>query len=150
MQNIKVISQYIKTLSFEVPGAPAIFLEKKGKPDVEVAIDLDARKINDDNGYEVTLKFTSTAKIDKEKDLFDLEIIYGGIFTLEDVKEDVLEQILLIYCPSLLFPYLRRIISNLTSDAGLTPLMINPIDFAKLYNSKKKTLKATPESDSKN
>ncbi len=150
MQNVKVISQYIKTLSFEVPEAPGIFLEKKGKPDVEVSIDLDARKINENNGYEITLKFIATAKVDKELVLFDLEIIYGGIFTLEGVKDDVLEQMILIYCPSLLFPYLRRIISNLTSDAGLTPLMINPIDFAALYNSKKKAVKATPESDSKN
>ncbi len=149
MQNVKIISQYIKTLSFEVPEAPSIFLNLKGKPDVEVSVDLDARKINDNNSYEITLKFITNAKIQNSV-LFDLEIIYGGIFTLEGIKDDMLEQILLIYCPSLLFPYLRRIISNLTSDAGLTPLMINPIDFAELYNRKNKALKATPENNTKN
>ncbi len=149
MQNVKVISQYIKTLSFEVPDAPAIFLKPNAKPDVEISIDLDARKINEENGYEITLKFVAKAK-NKENELFDLEIIYGGIFALDGIKEEMLEQILLIYCPSLLFPFLRRIISNLTADAGMTPLMINPIDFAALYSSKKKAVKAVPENNTKN
>ncbi len=137
MQETKVISQYIKTLSFEVPDAPAIFIENKEKPDVELSINLDARKIKKDHIYEISLKFGAIAKINNDKILFDLELIYCGIFDLSSVKEDVLEQVMLIYCPTLLFPYLRKIISDVTAESGLNPLQINPIDFAKLYNSKK-------------
>ena len=62
----------------------------------------------------------------------------------------MLEQVLLIYCPNLLFPFIRRIITNLSTDAGLAPLMLDPIDFALLYNKRKQAANATPVSDTKN
>lgn len=146
MQETKVITQYIKTLSFEVPDAPQILIENKAKPNVELSINLDARKINQESIYEISLKFGAIAKINENSTLFDLEIIYCGVFDLSSVKQDVLEQVMLIYCPTLLFPYLRKIISDVTSEAGMNPLQINPIDFAKLYNSRKKS--ANNNSDS--
>ncbi len=147
MQETKVITQYIKTLSFEVPNAPQILIENKEKPNVNLSINLDARKINQDNIYEISLKFGAIAKINEDSTLFDLEIIYCGVFDLSSVKQDVLEQVMLIYCPTLLFPYLRKIISDVTSEAGMNPLQINPIDFAKLYNGRKKSA-ANNNSDS--
>jgi preprotein translocase subunit SecB len=72
----------------------------------------------------------------EERTIFLLEIAYGGIFVLDKVPEDVLQPFLLIECPRLLFPYMRRIVSDIVSDGGLPPLMIEPIDFAALYRSK--------------
>lgn len=136
MQKLQIVHQYVKSLSFESPDSPDIFVDpKKEKPDVEVNIDIDARKLEGSN-YEVSLKFNSTATIGKDATLFDLELIYGGVFKLEEVEDGMIEQVLLIYCPNMLFPFMRRIIANLTSDAGITPLMINPIDFTALYNKR--------------
>ena len=148
MSNIKIISQYIKDLSFELPAAPAAFLNPQDRPDINLNIDIDAKKIADDL-FEVTLKILTDAKIKKEK-FFICEISYSGLFSLTKVEAGMLEQVLLIYCPNLLFPFLRRIVSNLTSDAGLSPLMLDPIDFAALYERRKVVVSSVPVNDTKN
>jgi preprotein translocase subunit SecB len=89
-----------------------------------------------ENGpFEGVLKMRVSAQ-QEEKTIFLLEIAYGGLFMLDKVPEEVMQPILLIECPRLLFPYVRRIVSDLVSDGGLPPLMIEPIDFAALYRSK--------------
>ena len=148
MSNIKIISQYIKDLSFELPAAPQVFLNPQDKPDIALSIDIDAKKIAE-NLFEVSLKVGADAKIKGEK-FFICELEYSGLFSLEKIEGEMLEQILLIYCPNLLFPFLRRIISNTTSDAGLAPLMLDPIDFADLYNRRKAAANADPINDTKN
>lgn len=135
MSRIKVLSQYIKDLSFEVPNAPSIFLEKHEKPNINLTIDIDAKKINQDIS-EVTLKINAKATAD-EKVVFICEAAYSALFAISDIKDEEIEQILLIYCPNILFPFVRRIISNAVSDGGFLPLMIEPIDFFDLYNKRK-------------
>ena len=135
MSNIKVISQYIKDLSFETPASPEIFLEGHGKPNIELSIDIDAKKISDEI-YEITLKILANASSNSTK-IFICEIAYAGIFSIQKIEDEMMEQILLIYCPNLLFPFLRRIIANLTIDSAFPPLMIDPIDFADLYSKRK-------------
>ncbi|MDA9231595.1 protein-export chaperone SecB, partial [Rickettsiales bacterium] len=126
--------QYIKKLSIEVPNSPDIFIKTNNKPNIEIAIDIDAKKISD-LAYEVTLKIKATA--DQSK-LFNAQIEYAGIFAFkEDSTIGDLEEVLLVQCPNLLFPFARSIMSNLTSDAGFSPLMLDPIDFLKLYNKRK-------------
>ncbi len=148
MSNIKVISQYIKDLSFETPSSPDVFLANQGKPDIELSIDIDAKKISDEI-YEVILKISANATT-KEKKIFLCEASYAGLFVLQNIEAEMIEQILLIYCPNLLFPFLRRLIANLTTDSGFPPLMIDPIDFTDLYSKRKKIADAEPISDTKN
>ena len=148
MSNIRIISQYIKTLSFDLPSAPQIFLNTQDKPNIALSIDIDAKKLSDEN-FEITLKIAADATT-KEGKFFDCKLSYAGLFSLQKIEGEMLEQILLIYCPNLLFPFLRRIITNITSDAGLAPLMLDPIDFADLYNRRKMAANATPVSDTKN
>jgi len=147
MSGIKVITQYIKDLSFESPDAPSVFLNPQEKPNIKIAIDLDAKKIAEE-AFEVTLKINADATA-KEK-LFICEITYAGIFSIKKIEGEMLEQVLLIYCPNLLFPFLRRIIANTTSDAGFAPLMLDPIDFAELYAKRKAAANAVPVNDTKN
>ena len=137
MSNIKVIAQYIKDFSFETPNAPEIFMSNIDKPDIELSIDLDAKKISSNNLYEITLKIKANAENDKT--IFICEIAYAGIFLLENIQDEILEQLLLVYCPNLLFPFVRRIIANTTADSGLPPLMIDPIDFQALYTKRQKS-----------
>lgn len=148
MSNVKIISQYIQHLSFELPAAPQVFLNPQDKPNIALSIDIDAKKISEEI-FEVTLKISADATIE-DAQFFNCKVAYSGLFSLQKIEGPMLEQILLIYCPNLLFPFLRRIITNLTSDAGLAPLMLDPIDFADLYNRRKAANDATPINDTKN
>ena len=131
MPVVQIISQYIKDLSFENPSL-GINVQR---PQIDFTVDLQARRMQENGPYEVVIKMRVTAQQD-EKTIFLLEIAYGGIFVLDKVPEEVLQPFLLIECPRLLFPYMRRIVSDIVSDGGLPPLMIEPIDFAALYRTK--------------
>lgn len=131
MPSLQIISQYIKDLSFENPSMGV----NVQRPQIEFTVDLQARRLQENGPYEVVLKMRVNAKQD-EKPVFLLEIAYGGLFILERVPEEVLQPMLLIECPRLMFPFVRRVISDLISDGGLPPLMIEPIDFAALYRSR--------------
>ncbi|MDX2082372.1 MAG: protein-export chaperone SecB [Rickettsiales bacterium] len=148
MSNIKLMAQYIKDLSFEVPNAPQIFFNNQEKPNIEMSIDIDAKKISETT-YEVSLKISADASANNQR-TFLCEIIYAALFSIEETESQTLEQILLIYCPNLIFPFVRRIISNLTSDGGFPPLLIDIIDFAALYQRRKIAAEATPINDTKN
>lgn len=148
MSNIKVISQYIKDLSFETPNAPEIYLTPRAKPDINLAIDIDAKKVANEI-FEITLKIKADAAEDKKK-IFICEVSYSGLFALQNIEEAMTEQVLLVYCPNLLFPFIRKLIANLTIDSGFPPLMIDPIDFADLYSKRKAITDSSPVSNTKN
>jgi len=104
------------------------------QPDIQVAVSLDARKRQADNQFEIVTKFKVTSKNKANGDtLFLLELDYGGIFHVEGVPEDQLHPFLLIECPRMLFPFVRRIISDVTRDGGFPPLNIDTVDFLALY-----------------
>ena len=86
--------------------------------------------------FEVELKLRVNAKTADDKPVFLLELVYAGLFQIVNVPDEVLQQILLIEGPHLLFPFARRIISDAVRDGGMPPLMIEPIDFAALYRAK--------------
>ena len=131
---ITVMAQYIKDLSFEVPGAPQIYpLLAKQQPEIDVAIDLLTDK-TEDNQYEVNLKLNVTATLET-KHAFILELIYSGLFLI-NVPEEHQKPVLMIECPRLLFPFARQIIANITSEACLPPLVIQPVDFVTLYQKR--------------
>jgi preprotein translocase subunit SecB len=131
MPVVQIISQYIKDLSFENPSLGV----NVQRPQIDFTVDLQARRMQENGPYEVVIKMRVTAQ-QEEKTIFLLEIAYGGIFILDKIPEEMLQPMLLIECPRLLFPFMRRIVSDLVSDGGLPPLMIEPIDFAALYRSK--------------
>jgi preprotein translocase subunit SecB len=131
MPSLQIISQYIKDLSFENPSMGV----NVQRPQIEFTVDLQARRLQENGPFEVVLKMRVSAKQD-EKPVFLLEIAYGGLFVLERVPEEVLQPMLLIECPRLMFPFVRRVVSDLISDGGLPPLMIEPIDFASLYRNR--------------
>ncbi|MEI9996113.1 MAG: protein-export chaperone SecB [Rhizomicrobium sp.] len=129
---IQIIAQYVKDLSFENPGAPAAMTIR---PQIDLGVDLQAKRL-DEQTFEVELKLRVTAKSAEDKSLFLLELAYAGLLQIVNVPEDVIQQVLLIEGPHLLFPYARRIISDAVRDGGMPPLMIEPIDFAGLYRSR--------------
>jgi preprotein translocase subunit SecB len=131
---IQIVAQYIKDLSFENPGAPGSLT---GRPNIDLGVDLSAKQA-DKNApiYEIELKLRIDAKTAEGKPVFLLELAYAGLLQIENIPSEVLQQVLLIEGPHLLFPYARRIISDAVRDGGMPPLMIEPIDFASLYRAK--------------
>lgn len=132
---MRVLGQFIRDMSFE-----NIMAQKGGsadmQPDVEVQVNLDAKKRAVDNQYESTIKLNVTSK-DKASGttLFLLEVDYAGIFHIENIPEDQLHPFLLIECPRMIFPFLRRIVSDVTRDGGFPPLNLENIDFVSLYRN---------------
>jgi len=130
---MQILGQYIRDLSFENILAQQP-VDGQVQPDVQVQVSLDGRKRTTENQYDVTCKFNVTSK-NKEggQNLFLLELEYGGIFLIEGVPDEQLHPFLMIECPRMLFPYIRRIISDVSRDGGFPPLNIDNIDFVQLY-----------------
>jgi preprotein translocase subunit SecB len=121
-------------MSFENIVAQKGLTAGEVQPDIQVAVSLDARKRSVENQYDVITKFKVTSKNKLNGDtLFLMELEYGGTFLIEGVPEDQLHPFLLIECPRLLFPFVRRIISDVTRDGGFPPLNVDNVDFMGLY-----------------
>ena len=127
---MQILNQYIRDLSFENVAAQ----NNKGnqpQPDISVQVNLDARK-GQENQYEVIQKLTITAKTEEET-IFLLEVDYAGIFVIENISDEQLHPFLMIECPRMLFPFVRRIVRDVTADGGFPPLNVDNIDFVQLY-----------------
>ena len=127
---VQINGQYIKDFSFENPNSPHS-LQTKVEPSIEINIDVGATKLFE-AVYEVALTI-SVKGTDEEKPLFVIELVYAGVFTFSNMTDDKLQPSLLIDCPRLLFPFARSIIANVTSDGGLPPLLLQPVNFAQLF-----------------
>ena len=127
----RVISQYIKDLSFENPNVTKLLNGPGENPNLRLEVNVNAQKLAD-NVFEsaIELKGQATNAIGV---IYDLEIIYAGLFQLEGLPEQALEPFLLVNCPALIFPFLRRIAADITREGGFPPLLLDPIDFGALY-----------------
>ena len=130
---ISILGQYIKDLSFENP-TPAQTIQKLAteKPTMNINVNLNAQQLGEDL-YEVDLKVTATAKSNEET-AFVAELLYSGLFGIKGLPEDQLQPFLMVEAPRQIFPFARRILSDVTRDGGFPPLMLEPIDFASLYH----------------
>ena len=131
---MQVLAQFVRDMSFENMVAQKGLTGTDVQPDIQVGVSLDARKRAADHQFDVITKYkiTSTNKTNGDT-LFLLELDYAGIFHVEGVSDDQMHPFLLIECPRLLFPFVRRIISDVTRDGGLPALNIDTVDFLALY-----------------
>jgi len=128
---MNLVGQYIKDLSFENPGAPASIMMGGGNPAFNVSISVGVKKQTEDL-YAVEL--TLNAKANREDNvLFNVELIYGGVFRLRNIAEAQLSQLLMIECPRLIFPFARQVLASVTQQGGFPPLMMEPVDFGTIY-----------------
>ena len=132
---IMIRNQYIKDMSLEIPFAPAIFKEvNENQPEIHVDMGMKS-DVQEDGSYVVSLETKMDADV-KGKKLFILELTYCSNLTL-NIPEEHKEPILMIELPRLMFPFVRSIVATSLANAGLPPLMLNPIDFAAMYQDKK-------------
>jgi preprotein translocase subunit SecB len=132
---MRILGQFVRDMSFEN------IMAQKGvqgdvKPDVQVQVNLDAKKRPTDDQFEVATKLNVTSKAtDGDAVLFVLEIDYVGIFEIKGVPDEQMHPFLLIECPRMTFPFLRRLVSDVTRDGGFPPLNLENIDFVSLYRN---------------
>jgi preprotein translocase subunit SecB len=132
---IRILAQFVRDFSFENPLAPDSLRAGAPQPQIDMGVEMNARG-RPDGLFEVDLKLSARALRD-EQAVFHIEVVYGGLFHIEGVAEADLEPVLLIECPRFLFPYARRLISDVTAEGGFPPFLIDPIDFAGVYAARK-------------
>ncbi|MBX3489746.1 protein-export chaperone SecB [Parvibaculum sp.] len=142
---LRVLTQYVKDVSFENPNAPQALGPVDEQPSISVKVDVGVNRMSETD-YEVALKLSAEAKT-KDKTMFLVEIDYAGLFRLTNVPEENLEAVLVIECPRQIFPFARRIVADLTRDGGYPPLMIDPIDFVGLYQQRRQQMAQAPAGD---
>ena len=143
--------QYVKDLSFEVPGAPNVFTTLRGQPQVAINLDVQARRVQDGQPvFEVSLVIRAEAHDPAamgagngqanpaaQNAVFVAELTYAGVFTLNGLPDNAVEPVLLVECPRILFPFARSILSDVTRDGGFPPVLLQPIDFVALWQSRR-------------
>jgi preprotein translocase subunit SecB len=128
---VQVVAQYIRDLSFENPNVDKLMEGIGETPNLNLEVNVNANAKGKDV-YESAIVFKAVAA-NKLGTIYDLEVIYAGLFRLQGLPQEALEPFLLINCPSLLFPFLRRLVADVTREGGFPPLLLDPIDFAGLY-----------------
>ena len=135
-----LVGQYIRDLSFENPGAPGSMLAGGAGGPAGLNISVGVKKQADDI---YAVEITMTAKAEREKTvLFNVELVYGGVFRVKSVPEAQLPLLLMVEGPRLIFPFARQVLANVTQQGGFAPLMIEPVDFLRLYQQNLANLSA--------
>jgi len=162
-QPLVVNIQYVKDLSFEVPGAPQIYSQLKVQPQVSINLDVQARRVQEgQNVFEVAIVIRAEAHDNSAQangqlvspqsaspqsaspqsasqmpTVFVAELTYAGVFTLSGLPDNAIEPVLLVECPRILFPFARNILSDVTRDGGFPPVLLQPIDFVALWQARR-------------
>jgi preprotein translocase subunit SecB len=130
---LQILTQYVRDMSFENIAAQKGVPTGEGKPEIKVQVNIDAQKRPEDR-YEVALKVKVDSKAG-EAQVFILELDYAGLFLIQNVPDEQIHALLMIECPRLIFPFVRRIVGDISRDGGFPSLNLDMIDFLALYRS---------------
>lgn len=137
---MKILGQYLKDLSFENPHAPQSLNTQTGQPEISISVNVNARTLTPTD-YEVELHLEAKAS-HEQKVVFAADLLYAGVFRLENIPQEALHPVVLIECPRMLFPFARQVLADATRNGGFPPLMLDPIDFAGMYQKRVAQAKA--------
>ncbi|MFD1253890.1 Protein-export protein SecB [Devosia equisanguinis] len=129
--SMNLVGQYIRDLSFENPNAPNSLLAGGANPAFNVSISVGVKKQSEEI-YAVELTLNAKANRD-DTVLFNVELVYGGIFRMKNIPEAQMSGLLMVECPRLIFPFARQVLASVTQQGGFPPLMMEPVDFAAIY-----------------
>jgi preprotein translocase subunit SecB len=132
---VQIVGQFIRDMSFESPNMDRLLDGTGEAPNIKLEINVSGKRVRPDL-YESAIEFKGLAS-SKEGTIYDLEIVYAGLFVIRNLPDQALEPFLLINCPTLIFPFLRRLAADITREGGFPPLLLDPIDFAQLYMRRK-------------
>jgi preprotein translocase subunit SecB len=132
---LNVLAQYVKDFSFENPNAPgSLGTFQQAQPAINIQINVQVNSLTATD-FEVVLRTEGKAESDG-KVLFGFDLSFGGVFRIQNVPQESLHPVVMIECPRLLFPFARQIIAEATRNGGFPPLMLDPIDFAQMFQQK--------------
>jgi preprotein translocase subunit SecB len=131
---LNIMAQYVKDLSFENPGAPGSLRGSNQAPSIGINVNVGANPIGDKD-YDVNLTLSAKATADKDV-LFNVELVYGGVFRIDGFPQEHMLPLLFIECPRLLFPFARQILAEATRNGGFPPLLLDPIDFGQMFQQR--------------
>jgi preprotein translocase subunit SecB len=131
LAELSVLGQYVKDLSFESPNAPKSLQGPGDNPQLKVGVNVKAVPVGDDT-YEVALHLEVHARSDPGV-IYNVELVYAALFRLRGLPQNMLQPVLFVDCPTILFPFLRRVLADMVRDGGFPPLLLDPIDFGRLY-----------------
>lgn len=131
---LNILAQYVKDLSFENPGAPKSLGPREKAPAININVNVNANPIGETE-FDVILTMNAEAK-NGETVVFNIELTYGGVFRIVGIPQEHMLPVLFIECPRILFPFARQIIAEATRNGGFPPLMIDPIDFSKMFQQR--------------
>lgn len=137
---LNVLAQYIKDFSFENPNAPRSLSPGQQQPTINIQINVNAKPVSDTD-YEIELKLEGKADTSGTV-LFSFDLMYAGIFRIQNVPQENIQPVIMIECPRLLFPFAREIIATVVRNGGFPPLLIDPVDFVGLYRQRMEQLQA--------
>lgn len=157
-QPLVVNVQYTKDLSFELPGAPGIFTQLRSQPHVAINLDVQVQRLEEGAGvFEVALAIRAEGTVapppppgsteEKSAVVFIADLVYAGVFTLNNIPENQQEPILLVECPRLLFPWARNILADVTREGGIPPVLLGAIDFVGLWQQRRNAALAAMETN---
>ena len=131
---LNVLAQYIKDLSFENPGAPKSLGPREKAPNININVNVNANPISETE-FDVLLTMNAEAK-SGDAVVFNVELVYGGVFRVANFPQEHMLPLLFIECPRILFPFARQIIADATRNGGFPPLLIDPIDFGQMFQQR--------------
>lgn len=131
---LNVLGQYVKDFSFENPNAPRSLQPAQQQPSINIQINVNARPVAE-HDFEVELKIDGRAE-SQGMLMFAFELLYAGVFRIQNVPQDSIHPLVMIECPRLLFPFARQMIADAIRNGGFPPLLIDPVDFVGLYRQK--------------
>ncbi|HWL31107.1 MAG TPA: protein-export chaperone SecB [Xanthobacteraceae bacterium] len=138
-----VLAQYIKDLSFENPNAPGS-LAQSAQPQINISVNVTAKPLTQTDA-EVELRLEGKAEANGSV-LFNIELVFAGVFRIQNVPAENVNPLMMIECPRLLFPFAREIVANSVRNGGFPPLLLDPIDFVALYQQRVAQMQAPPPS----
>jgi preprotein translocase subunit SecB len=135
---VRVLGQYIKDLSFENPNVSKLLAGAPENPNLKLEINVVPSKVGTDvHETAITFKAQATSKLGV---IYEFELVYAGLFKIENAPPEAMDPILNINGPALLFPFMRRIVADLTREGGFPPLLLDPVDFASLFLKKREAI----------
>jgi preprotein translocase subunit SecB len=132
--HLEALAQYVKDLSFENPNAPNSLRPQETTPNISIQVNVNANPLADSD-YEVELMLEGQAG-ENEGVLFRFDLNFAGVFRLLNIPAEHINQVLMIECPRLMFPFARAVLANAVRDGGFPPFLLQPIDFGAIYQGR--------------
>ena len=123
---------YVKDASFESPASPASFNFTRWDPQIDLNLTNSATQVEGDL-YEAVLCITVTVSQDEET-LFLVEVHQAGLVSVSGFTEEERKYLLGSQAMTIMFPYAREVVSDLSTRGGFPPVILSPVNFDALYH----------------